>query len=164
MGGLVVVMGVSGSGKSTVGAALALRLSVPFVDADDLHPARNIAKMTAGEALGDGDRRPWLDDLGRWLAAHPDGGVAGCSALRRRYRDQLRGHLPPGQPAFVHLAADAAVLRRRLADRAGHFMPVSLLESQLATLEPLEPDEVGVVVDAAQDVDACVEACLAGLV
>jgi gluconokinase len=164
MGDLVVVMGVSGSGKSTVGAALALRLDVPYVDADDLHSTVNISKMTAGESLGDADRRPWLDDVGRWLADHLDGGVVSCSALRRRYRDQVRGHVPAGLLAFVHLEVEPAVVRRRLAARADHFMPVSLLESQLATLEPLEPDERGVVVDSGQDLDACVAQCVAGLV
>src|SRR5438093_8699296 len=87
---LVVVMGVSGSGKSTVGAALAQRLRVPFADADDFHPEANIAKMTAGQALDDHDRHPWLEAIGAWLADHPDGGVMSCSALKRRYRDQLR--------------------------------------------------------------------------
>src|SRR6059036_2190173 len=88
----IVVMGVSGSGKSTVGAALAQRLRVPFEDADDLHPPENIAKMTAGHALDDHDRHPWLEAVGRWLADHPDGGVMSCSALKRAYRDQLRHH------------------------------------------------------------------------
>ena len=90
----LVVMGVSGSGKSTVGAALAQRLRVPFADADDLHPPENIAKMSAGQALDDEDRYPWLEAVGGWLAEHPDGGVMGCSALKRKYRDQLRGHAP----------------------------------------------------------------------
>src|SRR4029077_10287655 len=98
----VVVMGVSGSGKSTVGAALAQRLRVPFADADDFHPAANIAKMTAGEALNDDDRRPWLATIGKWLSAHPDGGVMSCSALKRAYRDQLREHCHGVE--FLHLA------------------------------------------------------------
>src|SRR3954468_20620183 len=90
----IVVMGVSGSGKSTVGAALAQRLGVPFADADDFHPPANIAKMSAGHALDDEDRHPWLEAVGAWLAEHPDGGVMSCSALKRRYRDQLRHHAP----------------------------------------------------------------------
>lgn len=163
MGELVVVMGVSGSGKSTIGAALAQRLRVPFADADDLHPPRNIAKMTAGEPLDDDDRHPWLEEVGRWLADHPDGGVMSCSALKRRYRDQLRGHTPPGVLAFVHLEAGPDLIRRRQASRPGHFMPGSLLASQFDTLEPLGPDERGFVVDVAQGVDACIEDCVRGL-
>ena len=98
-GAPIVVMGVSGSGKSTVGAALAQRLRVPFADADDFHPEANIAKMSAGHALDDDDRYPWLDRIGEWLAEHADGGVMSCSALKRKYRDQLRGHCPQMRPA-----------------------------------------------------------------
>jgi gluconokinase len=151
----LVVMGVSGSGKSTVGAALAQRLRVPFADADDLHPPENIAKMTAGEALDDADRYPWLEAVGGWLADHPDGGVMGCSALKRKYRDQLRSHVPGLQ--FVMLEGSRAVIERRQASRPGHFMPASLLDSQFATLEPLEPDEDGVVLDVDQGVDSIVQ-------
>ena len=151
----LVVMGVSGSGKSTVGAALAQRLGVPFVDADDLHPPANIAKMTAGQPLDDADRRPWLETIGEWLAAHRDGGVVSCSALKRSYRDQLRRHVAGLE--FLHLAGTREVIARRQASRPGHFMPASLLESQFATLEPLEPDERGVVIDVVQSVDAIVE-------
>ncbi|MCR6030388.1 gluconokinase [Nocardioides sp. zg-579] len=158
MGHLLVVMGVSGSGKSTVGAALARRLGVPFADADDLHPAANIAKMSRGEPLDDGDRRPWLEEVGRWLARHLDGGVMSCSALKRAYRDQLRHHAPA--TTFVLLDGDPDVIARRQSVRAGHFMPASLLTSQLATLEPLEPDEGGIVLDVDQGVDAIVQAYL----
>ncbi|MCD4533827.1 gluconokinase [Nocardioides sp. cx-169] len=154
-GGPVVVMGVSGSGKSTVGAALAQRLSAPFADADDFHPAANVAKMTAGHALDDDDRRPWLEALGIWLADHEGGGVMTCSALKRAYRDRLRAHAP--ETAFVHLHGDRGVIARRQATRPGHFMPASLLDSQFATLEPLEADEHGFVVDVDQSVDAIVE-------
>jgi gluconokinase len=155
MGHPIVVMGVSGSGKSTVGAALAQRLRVPFEDADDLHPEANIAKMSRGEPLDDADRYPWLEIVGRWLAAHPDGGVMSCSALKRKYRDQLRHHASGTE--FVLLAGDREVIERRQAARPGHFMPASLLSSQLATLEPLEPDEGGVVLDVAQGVDQIVQ-------
>jgi len=120
----LVVMGVSGSGKSTVGAALAQRLRVPYGDADDFHPPENIAKMTAGEALDDDDRRPWLEAIGRWLAEH-DEGVVTCSALKRSYRDLLREHRP--DVVFVHLHGDREVIARRQATRPGHFMPASLL-------------------------------------
>jgi gluconokinase len=151
----IVVMGVSGSGKSTVGAALAQRLRVPFADADDLHPEANIAKMSRGEALDDHDRYPWLERVGAWLAEHPDGGVMSCSALKRKYRDQLRHHAPATE--FVLLAGSREVIERRQASRPGHFMPASLLTSQLATLEPLEPDEGGLVLDVNQSVDEIVE-------
>jgi gluconokinase len=151
----IVVMGVSGSGKSTVGAALAQRLRVPFEDADDLHPPANIAKMTAGHALDDEDRYPWLEAVGGWLAARPDGGVMSCSALKRKYRDQLRHHAP--HLTFLLLEGSMEVIARRQASRPGHFMPASLLRSQFATLEPLAPDEDGLVVDVDQSVDAIVD-------
>ena len=151
----LVVMGVSGSGKSTVGAALAQRLRVPFADADDLHPPENIAKMSAGEALDDADRYPWLEAVGAWLADHADGGVVGCSALKRKYRDQLRSHAPGLQ--IVMLEGSREVIERRQASRPGHFMPASLLTSQFATLEPLAPDEDGVVLDVDQGVDQIVQ-------
>lgn len=151
----VVVMGVSGSGKSTVGSALAQRLGVPFADADDLHPPANVAKMAAGHPLDDFDRRPWLDAVGAWLAAHPDGGVMSCSALKRAYRDQLRGHARG--ITFLLLDGTPEVIRRRQADRRGHFMPASLLSSQFATLEPLAPDERGLTIAVDQGVEAIVE-------
>ncbi len=155
----IVVMGVSGSGKSTVGAALAQRLRVPFADADDLHPAVNIAKMTAGHPLDDDDRRPWLDVIGRWLADHPEGGVMSCSALKRAYRDQLRSHCP--DVFFLHLAGTPEVIGRRQASRPGHFMPPSLLASQFQTLEPLDDDERGIAIDVDQDIDSVIEEYLA---
>jgi gluconokinase len=152
----VVVMGVSGSGKSTVGAALAQRLRVPYADADDLHPPENIAKMSAGQPLDDRDRYPWLETAGEWLAGHADGGVMSCSALKRKYRDQLRHHAPDVR--FLLLEGSREVIERRQATRWGHFMPASLLASQFATLEPLQPDEDGVVLDVELGVDALVEA------
>lgn len=153
---LIVAMGVSGSGKSTVGAALAQRVRVPFADADDFHPPANIAKMSAGHALDDDDRFPWLEAIGEWLAAHEQtGGVMSCSALKRRYRDQLRHHA--SRTEFVHLHGTPEVITRRQASRPGHFMPASLLSSQFATLEPLQPDEHGVVIDVDQSIDAVVD-------
>ncbi len=152
----IVVMGVSGSGKSTVGAALAQRLRVPFADADDFHPPANIAKMTAGQPLNDDDRYPWLEAIGTWLAEHCDGGgVMSCSALKRRYRDQLRRHCPGVE--FLHLSGTPEVIGRRQASRPGHFMPASLLQSQFATLEPLEPDERGTAIDVDQNIDSIVD-------
>ncbi|HVK27413.1 MAG TPA: gluconokinase [Nocardioides sp.] len=153
---LLVVMGVSGSGKSTVGAALAQRLGVPFEDADDLHPPANIAKMSAGIPLDDDDRHPWLETIGAWLAAHDGhGGVVSCSALKRAYRDQLRAHA--ARAVFVHLHGTREVIARRQASRPGHFMPASLLDSQFDTLEPLAEDEAGVVIDVDQTVDVIVQ-------
>jgi gluconokinase len=152
----IVVMGVSGSGKSTVGAALAQRLRVPFADADDFHPQANIAKMTAGEPLDDDDRYPWLEAIGDWLAARDgSGGVMSCSALKRKYRDQLRRHCAGVE--FLHLAGTPEVIGRRQASRPGHFMPASLLASQFKTLEPLEPDERGVTIDVDQNIDSIVD-------
>ena len=152
---LVVVMGVSGSGKSTVGAALAQRLRVQVADADDFHPQANIDKMTAGHALNDDDRHPWLESIGEWLAEHGEtGGAMSCSALKRKYRDQLRGHAP--RTEFLLLQGSLEVITRRQASRPGHFMPASLLQSQFDTLEPLAPDENGVVVDVDQSIDAIV--------
>jgi gluconokinase len=153
-------MGVSGSGKSTVGVALARSLRVPFVDADALHPPGNIAKMAAGEPLDDDDRYPWLDRVGEWLAGHRDGGVVSCSALKRAYRDQLRTHCP--QVQFLHLAGSPALISGRLAIRTGHFMPAALLRSQFDALEPLGADESGATVDAGQGVDAIIDAYLRG--
>ena len=152
---LLVVMGVSGSGKSTVGAAIAQRLRVPFADADDFHPQANIDKMSAGTPLDDHDRRPWLDAIGEWLAAHPEGAVMSCSALKRSYRDRLRHHAP--HVRFLHLAGTPEVIAARMAGRPGHFMPASLLHSQFTTLEPLAPDEAGLTLDIDQSVDDVVQ-------
>ena len=145
----IVVMGVSGSGKSTVGSALAQRLRVPFIDADTLHPPANIAKMAAGEPLDDDDRYPWLEEVGQWLADDRGGGVVACSALKRTYRDQLRAHCP--RVEFLHLRGSPELIGSRLAARSGHFMPAALLRSQFDALEPLGAHERGVVIDLTDD-------------
>lgn len=156
---LVVMMGVSGSGKTTVGAALAQRLRVPFADADDFHPPENIAKMAAGVPLDDEDRGPWLRTIAAWLGDHAaTGGVASCSALKRAYRDVLTSSAPG--TVFIHLHGDRDVLAARVAGRPGHFMPAALIDSQFATLEPLADDEVGQTLDVAQPVDTLVEESL----
>jgi gluconokinase len=147
-------MGVSGSGKSTIGAALADRLDIPFADADAFHPAANIAKMSAGTPLDDDDRYPWLAAVGQWLADH-ERGVMGCSVLKRRYRDQLRSHRATIE--FLHVTGSPELIDRRQAGRAGHFMPPSLMESQFDALEPLDSDERGLAIDAGQSVDTIVE-------
>ena len=160
MGSPIVVMGVSGSGKSTVGAALAQRLRVPFADADDFHPPGNTAKMTAGQPLTDDDRHPWLDTIGEWLAEHcGEGGVMSCSALKGRHRDQLRKHCPSVR--FLHLSGSPEMIAARQSSRPGHFMPASLMASQFATLEPLEQHENGIVIDVDQDIDAIVDTYVA---
>lgn len=141
----VVVMGVSGSGKTTVGQLLARHLGVPFIEGDELHPPRNVELMASGIALTDEDRAGWLDAVAAELARRPEGAVASCSALRRRYRDRLRQAVPALQ--FVHLWGDRALLEERLAQRRGHYMPASLLESQLQTLEPPSADEPSMELD-----------------
>jgi carbohydrate kinase (thermoresistant glucokinase family) len=141
-------MGVSGSGKSTVGRLAADSLGVPFVDGDDLHPAANVAKMASGVALDDDDRAPWLRAVGRTLAdAGPGGVVVACSALKRSYRDLIRAEAPG--TVFAELDGAHDVLAARM-QRPGHFMPASLLDSQLATLEPLQTDEAGLRLDVAE--------------
>jgi gluconokinase len=149
----VVVMGVSGSGKSTVGAALARRLGIPFADADSFHSEASVAKMAGGTPLDDDDRRPWLDAVGLWLAVHVVG-VMSCSALKRRYRDQLRSYRT--DIAFLHLTGSPELIGARQAGRPGHFMPSSLVMSQFDALEPLDPDEYGMAIDVGQSVDTIV--------
>ncbi|WP_201263541.1 gluconokinase [Mycobacterium montefiorense] len=152
-------MGVSGSGKSTVGSALAQRLHASFVDADSLHPPANVAKMGAGQPLDDADRYPWLERVGEWLAGQRDGGVVSCSALKRTYRDQLRAHCP--RVEFLYLRGSPDVISARLAARPDHFMPAELLRSQFDALEPLGADESGVAVDIDQDVETIIDEFLA---
>jgi gluconokinase len=159
---VLVVMGVSGSGKSTVAALLAERLGWELQEGDDLHPAANVAKMAAGVPLTDDDRWPWLRLVAEWIDAHRvDGahGVITCSALKRSYRDLL------ARPdvEFVHLTVDPDVIANRMEHRSDHFMPASLLDSQLATLEPLQPDERGIVVSAAGSPKTEVDSIIARL-
>ncbi|MER0484707.1 gluconokinase [Streptomyces sp. Edi2] len=142
---LVVVMGVSASGKTTVGQLLAQRLGVPYAEADDFHPAANVAKMRAGHPLDDEDRRPWLDEIARWLTEHADnGGVVSCSALKRRYRDRLASAAP--HVFFLHLDGSPELIAARTAARQGHVMPPGLLDTQFADLELLGDDEAGAAI------------------
>ena len=157
MSASVVVMGVSGAGKTTVGRALAVRLGAVFVEGDDLHPAANVARMRAGTPLTDDDRVPWLDAVAEVVGVHEASGqdvVVACSALRRAHRDRLADGHPSVR--FLHLTVPEAVLRDRLARRQGHFMPASLLGSQLALLEPLGPDEPGATAPSEAPLDELV--------
>jgi len=157
----IVVMGVSGVGKSTIGEALALALSVPFRDADDFHPPANVAKMAAGTPLTDADRAPWLDAIGAHLAAHPAGCVVTCSALKRAYRDRLRAAAPGLRLVFLH--GDPALVAARQAARVGHFMPASLVASQFATLEPPAPAEGALALDVTDPPDTLLAVALTAL-
>lgn len=152
----IVVMGVSGSGKSTVGQLLADRLGASFIDSDSLHPDANVAKMRAGLPLDDHDREPWLKLVGETLASAGQASlVVACSALKRVYRDLIRTE--DSNAEFLHLEGDAVLLAQRLADRAGHFMPAKLLGSQLETLEPLDADERGFALDIAETPEVLAE-------
>ncbi len=144
---VVIVMGVSGCGKSTVAKGLSTALGWEFAEGDDFHPEANVAKMRSGTPLTDEDRWPWLESIGEWISGKERAGepaVVTCSALRRAYRDLLREGRP--HVRFLHVTAEPDVLLERLEQRPGHYMPASLLTSQLAALEPLADDEPGVVI------------------
>jgi gluconokinase len=156
---LFVVMGVAGCGKSSVGEALAARMGGTFLDGDDLHPATNIDKMSRGEPLDDEDRAPWLARIAEAMAGSSGVVFAGCSALKRRYRDILRQGA--GEPmCFVHLAGSRELIASRMAARSGHFMPASLLDSQFSALESPSPDEDHITVDVSGGRDEVVAAIL----
>jgi gluconokinase len=162
----VIVMGVSGSGKTSVSTVLAEQLGFAMIEADDYHPEANVDKMAAGIPLTDADRAPWLEDLAQLIAGYHDRGegtVLACSALRRRYRDVLRSRVPPAESFMILLEVDPDTLRERMARRKGHYMPVSLLESQLATLEPLGTDERGATVDANGPLGGVIDQALAAV-
>jgi gluconokinase len=160
----IVVMGVSGSGKSTIAATLVDRLGWEFAEGDDFHPPENVEKMRAGQPLDDDDRLPWLRSLAAWIGDHERAGrsvVVTCSALKRTYRELLRdGHQSVW---FAHVRATPELIRERLEHRTGHYMPASLLDSQLATLEPLGDDEPGAQVSGAGSPPSVVAELLAAL-
>ena len=160
----VIVMGVCGSGKSTVGAVLAQRLHAAFLEGDAFHPPANVARMAAGVALTDDDRRDWLRALSDELGAAARAGravVLSCSALKRSYRDTLRAQAT--DLALVYLRGTPQLLAQRMAGRQGHYMPPSLLASQLATLEPPQDDEHALTLDVAHDPQQLVHETLAWL-
>lgn len=157
-------MGVSGCGKTTVGRILAERLGVPFQEGDALHPSANVAKMAGGIPLTDEDRRPWLDTVATWIDDRRragTGGVIACSALKRAYRRVIIGDRPDVR--LVHLRGDRETLAARLAARRGHFMPASLLDSQLATLEQPTVDERAITVGIDSSAEEIVETIVRGL-
>ncbi|WP_246102869.1 gluconokinase [Rhizobium straminoryzae] len=155
MGHRIVLMGVAGCGKSSVGETLAARLGAVYVDGDELHPPENITKMSRGEPLTDEDRWPWLTRVGRSLASAEGIRIIGCSALKRRYRDLIR-HEAVSPVVFVHLSGSRDLIAGRMAARTGHFMPTSLLDSQFAALELPEADEQAITVDIGQPLEAVV--------
>lgn len=161
----IVVMGVSGSGKTTVAKRLAKQLAWPYAEGDDFHPPTNVEKMAADTPLTDEDRWPWLRAIGEWLTAQAGDGrntVVTCSALRRVYRDVL--HDADGRVRFAHLAGDIDLIGQRVGFRGGHFMPTSLLSSQFETLEPLEDDEDGEAFDVDADPDQIAQSIVDRLV
>ena len=160
----IVVMGASGSGKSTIATLLVARLGWDFAEGDDFHPPANVEKMRSGHPLDDEDRWPWLRRLADWIGEHERAGksvVVTCSALKRTYRDLLC----EGHPSvwFAHVAADPELIRERMERRTGHYMPASLLDSQLAALEPLQPDEPGVTISGVDPPEIVVDELLAAL-
>lgn len=151
----VIIMGVSGCGKSSVGEGLSARLGIPYRDGDDLHPTENVEKMRVGIPLTDEDRWPWLDRVAATLASNAPV-IVGCSALRRAYRDRLRAGAG-GPVHFIHLAGSREVIAARMASRTGHYMPPSLLDSQFAALEAPSPEEA-LAVSIDQPLPAMIEA------
>jgi carbohydrate kinase (thermoresistant glucokinase family) len=161
---VLVVMGVSGSGKTTVAEGLSERLAWPFLEGDSLHPEANVAKMSAGQPLTDDDRWPWLELVADWVAertAAGEDGIVTCSALKRSYRDVIRRD--SDEVVFVHLTGERETLEERMRARKGHFMPPEMLDSQLETLEEPGPDERSLRVPIEQSPEELIEAVVSGL-
>ena len=150
----IIVMGVTGCGKSTVGVALAQRLGCAFIDGDDLHPEMNKKKMSSGVPLDDRDRVPWLEEVSKSLQLH-DAIVIACSALKKSYRTTITKGAP--STVFIHLKGSKDLITARLRERSGHFMPIGLLDSQIQTLEQLEVDEIGEGFEISQSVEDIVD-------
>jgi carbohydrate kinase (thermoresistant glucokinase family) len=156
----IVLMGITGSGKTTVGKALAQSLGVEFIDGDDLHPDSNKKKMTSGVPLDDSDREPWLRSVGDELMKR-DHIIIACSALKRSYRDQIRARTP--NVRFIHLTGSRDLIHDRLRSRSAHFMPITLLDSQFEALEPLEQSEQGFAIESSRSVNEIVDLITASL-
>lgn len=151
-----IIMGVSGSGKSSVGSALANKMMSVFIDGDDMHPDKNIAKMSSGQPLDDDDRYPWLQNIGRTLKDQPGIVIITCSALKSMYRDIIR-EMAEQEVMFIHLAGSLHLIESRMSERTGHFMPLSLLESQFETLEDPKLPEKFIEIDIDQPLRFIVE-------
>jgi gluconokinase len=161
---VIVVMGVAGSGKTTVGALLAGRLGWPYAEADNFHPQSNVDKMAAGHPLNDADRKPWLEAIGRWIderGAAGEPGIVSCSGLKRAYRDLLRDGRP--EVRLVFLQGSRELIMRRLVARHGHYMKADMLDSQFADLEEPGPDEGVLVVSVEQTPEEIVDQIMSGL-
>lgn len=161
---VLVVMGVSGAGKSTIAKAAAARLGWVFLEGDSLHPAANVAKMKSGQPLDDADRAPWLVAIAAWIDGQAQAGhdaIVACSALKRSYRQVLTDGRP--YVRIVYLEGSRELIGERMARRTGHYMPLSLLDSQFEALEPPGPDEHAIVVEVSQPVDAQVQAIIAAI-
>lgn len=156
----IVVMGVAGCGKTTIGTALAERIGAEFHDGDRFHAEQSIRKMEAGTPLTDADRWPWLDRIGRFMTDHQGDLIIGCSALKRAYRDRLRS--AGGEDIlFLHLVGSKAVIAQRMRERPGHFMPPSLMDSQFDTLEPPGPDERAITLQIDHPVSELIDRAVA---
>lgn len=153
-----VIMGVAGCGKSSIGAVLGAQIGAQYIDGDDLHPKQNIEKMSRGEPLQDADRWPWLARVGEALATAHQDVIVGCSALKRSYRDFIRDRADG--VVFIHLAGSREVIAKRMAERDGHFMPTSLLDSQFEALQVPGPDEPHIAVDISGTPEDIVEAII----
>jgi carbohydrate kinase (thermoresistant glucokinase family) len=153
----IVVMGVTGCGKTTDGIALAESLGIEFIDSDDLHPESNKKKMSSGTPLTDSDREPWLQEVSKTLQKH-ESVIVACSALKKSYRSTILAGAPTTK--FVHLSGSKELIFARLSERSHHFMPIELLDSQFQTLEPLDPEESGKVFDISKPIDEIVREVL----
>ncbi len=158
----IVIMGVAGCGKTTVGEKLSEVMGIPFLDGDTLHPQANIEKMAAGIPLSDNDRLPWLEAVGRAFASSETPLIIGCSALKRAYRDVI-GKIAQEGVTFIHLTGSREIIAERMAKRTRHFMPLTLLDSQFATLESPGDDEDAIVIDIDQPIDVIVQSAASQL-
>tara|TARA_B100000745_G_C20107463_1_gene378988 strand:- start:582 stop:1094 length:513 start_codon:yes stop_codon:yes gene_type:complete len=151
-----IIMGVSGSGKSSVGSLLSNKIDAVFLDGDEMHPPENITKMSSGQPLDDDDRHPWLQNIGKALKDEPGSIIIACSALKKIYRDLIR-EMAEQEVIFVHLVGSLDIIKNRMSKRTGHFMPLSLLESQFETLETPKRPENFMAIDIDQSLESIIE-------